>query len=327
MNQSPVELGRIYILAPGKYRTGGPEALHQLCRALIDLGHDAVMVYLTRPPAWTRNGDVIAVPEIDDPTHADYANYAVPHVWRIEDSRRNTLVFPEVWLNLLGMGESIRRVIWWLSIDHAFPSIRLSGGIAAIRAVPARHVAQSHYAIDWLDRRGIRALPLYDYTNLRHLAEPVPTRPRTPEVLYPARGSRFVRVLKLFAPDIAWRELRGMTQDDVIALFRTATLYLDFGHHPGKDRMPREAAVGGCCVITGRRGAAGNAVDVPIPRRFKLRDFSPFIIPSVLRQIRAVLADAPAASAEFADYRQIIATEREELMLQVKRIFGDARPS
>lgn len=318
---------RIYILVPARVRTGGPEALHQLGRALRDLGHDASMVYLTQARSWSRRDDTIELPTIDDPMPGEYAPYAVPHVWRIEDSPRNILVFPEVWVDLLAMGESIQRFVWWLSIDHAFPAIRQAGGIAAIAARPARHLAQSHYAIEWLDRRGIPALPLYDYINPRHLAEPVPAGPRTKEVLYPTRGNRYARVLKLFAPDIAWRQIHGLTQAETVALFRRATLYVDFGHHPGKDRMPREAAVGGCCVVTGRRGAAGNPFDIPIPRRFKRRDFAPFAILSILRLIRAVLADPPAASAQLADYRRIIATERDEFMLQVRRIFGEAQPS
>jgi len=58
-------------------------------------------------------------------------------------------------------------------------------------------------------------------------------------------------------------------------------LYVDFGKHPGKDRMPREAAVHGCCIITGRRGAAGNPFDIPIPNpSSRIRGFfgGPFIV-------------------------------------------------
>jgi hypothetical protein len=47
-------------------------------------------------------------------------------------------------------------------------------------------------------------------------------------------------------------------------------LYIDFGHHPGRDRMPREAAMHGCCLITGILGSAGNAIDLPIPKEYKL---------------------------------------------------------
>ena len=34
--------------------------------------------------------------------------------------------------------------------------------------------------------------------------------------------------------------------------------------------MPREAAMHGCCLITGRLGSAGNHVDLPISPQYKL---------------------------------------------------------
>jgi hypothetical protein len=40
------------------------------------------------------------------------------------------------------------------------------------------------------------------------------------------------------------------------------------------DRLPREAALAGCVVITNREGAAANDEDVPLPTRFKFHDFN-----------------------------------------------------
>jgi len=47
-------------------------------------------------------------------------------------------------------------------------------------------------------------------------------------------------------------------------------MYIDFGTHPGKDRIPREAALRNCIVLTNRNGAADNNVDVPIPNEYKI---------------------------------------------------------
>lgn len=47
-------------------------------------------------------------------------------------------------------------------------------------------------------------------------------------------------------------------------------IYIDFGEHPGKDRIPREAAMRDLIVITGRDGAAVNDVDVSIPKKYKI---------------------------------------------------------
>jgi hypothetical protein len=323
--------GRIYVLAHAQARTGGPEAQHQLCRTLLDLGHDAAMVYLPRDMRWERRGDAIEVPPSADPTPADYAHYGLPLAWRIEDAPQHRVVFPEVWIDLaLGMGRAFQPCLWWLSVDNARRHVRRAGGFAALRAHPRLlHLAQSHYALDHLGRHGITALPLFDFTAPAHL-EGLPAAddaPRAERVLFPRRGLRFTRWLRLAAPDIAWQEIRGFSEAEVRALFRGSRLYVDFGHHPGKDRMPREAAIGGCVVLAARRGAAANPVDVPIPAGFKFAA-SPLAIPAILRRIRAILADPAPAQAAMAPYRRVIATEREEFALQARRVFGDpaARP-
>ena len=51
------------------------------------------------------------------------------------------------------------------------------------------------------------------------------------------------------------------------------TKYIDFGPHPGMDRLPREAALAGCVVVTNREGAANFDEDTPLPSQFKFRAF------------------------------------------------------
>jgi hypothetical protein len=60
-----------------------------------------------------------------------------------------------------------------------------------------------------------------------------------------------------------------MTDHEVTNLLHRAKVYIDFGPHPGMDRLPREAALAGCIVITNRDGAAGYDIDVPLPSEFK----------------------------------------------------------
>jgi len=98
-------------------------------------------------------------------------------------------------------------------------------------------------------------------------------------------------------------------------------LFVDFGSHPGKDRMPREAAILGCCIITGRRGAAANPLDIPIPDRYKFKD-SRLLIPRIVRAIRRVVAEYDVRTEDFTSYRSAIRGERREFMLQVQEIFG-----
>jgi hypothetical protein len=86
-------------------------------------------------------------------------------------------------------------------------------------------------------------------------------------------------------------------------------LYVDFGHHPGKDRMPREAARAGCCILTSRTGAANFEEDVPIPGdcKFQTTDKA---VPRIASAIRDMLSNFDVQTKRFERYRQAIAVEK-----------------
>ena len=53
---------------------------------------------------------------------------------------------------------------------------------------------------------------------------------------------------------IKWRALKGLTPEQMREVMLQSKVYIDFGNHPGKDRIPREAATCGCCVLTNKNG-------------------------------------------------------------------------
>lgn len=314
----------VYILCPAQVRTGGPEALHQLGRALRDLGHDAWMVYLTAPPqAPVAEGSTVTFAEVADPMPSAYQAYAVPHTFRVSDDADNAVVIPET---LPAMAQSFSRAkahLWWLSIDNGLRAVANFGGLSAVRAAGWVNMCQSYYALSYLAAQGIAGLPLFDYTspgNFLAARESGDPASRHNRILYPARSAWFAGWLRRWAPDLQWQEIVGLTSEQAQRLFLTSKLYVDFGRHPGKDRMPREAAILGCCIITGRQGSAANPFDIPIPDRYKFRD-SRLNIPRISRAIRTALDEYDERLRDFATYRQIIAGEREEFIAQVRRVF------
>jgi hypothetical protein len=93
-------------------------------------------------------------------------------------------------------------------------------------------------------------------------------------------------------------------------------VYLDFGHHPGKDRIPREAAISGCCVLTNREGAAGNDRDIPIPDTYKFSD--PLTqLPLIAETVQACLRQYERRIFEFEPYVKMIAGERARFAAEV----------
>ena len=99
---------------------------------------------------------------------------------------------------------------------------------------------------------------------------------------------------------------------------KESKLYIDFGNHPGKDRMPREAAICGCCVITGRRGAAANDIDVLIPSKYKFQDTD---FDAISSQMDHVMKNFDTCTVDFISYRDRISNEEDSFKEEIKSCF------
>lgn len=298
--------------------TGGPELLHQLCAKLLARGLEAAMFYPLL--------DHIAMPADGHAVHPAYRHYGNPYlVGRMEAAETvamlnqptNVLVVPEVMWPLLWFYPEARKLFWWLSVDNlAKATTPDAREIQAqlVRDAPELHLVQSHYARLHCHELGIadgNVMPLADYLNPRFF-QPlvVPRSQRQDLVLYnPKKGWAYTERLIAASPSTwEWLPLQGLAPDEMATLMQFAKVYVDFGEHPGKDRIPREAAMQGCCVLTSRRGAAANGVDVPIPAAFKFDDTAENV-PRVLAAIADCLARYDDVSPLFDEYREKIRGE------------------
>jgi len=112
----------------------------------------------------------------------------------------------------------------------------------------------------------------------------------------------------------------NMTRKEVIETLQRAKVYMDFGNHPGKDRLPRESAILGCCVITGKRGSARYFEDVPIPEQYKFEDKEESI-PTIVERIRDCLENFEERYKDFDYFRQVIREEPKKFLEDLKKIF------
>ena len=136
----------------------------------------------------------------------------------------------------------------------------------------------------------------------------------------PRKGQDFTDQLIAAAPDLHWVAIENMTPEQVRQLLAQAKVYIDFGTHPGKDRIPREAAISGCCVLADRRGAAKFFKDVPIDEHYNFADTAEEI-PAILARIRQVMRDYTTAIQNFAVYRTEIQQQRQQFEREVDMIF------
>lgn len=140
-------------------------------------------------------------------------------------------------------------------------------------------------------------------------------------VLYnPAKGGRFTAKIMKAATDLTWIPIQNMSPAEVADLLAKAKVYIDFGHHPGKDRFPREAALLNCCIITGKRGSAYYDEDVNIPGKYKIKD-SKFNIGRITRLIRSCIQDYETHTKDFDHYRDLIRKEEQQFVHDLKTVF------
>ncbi|TFC56974.1 MULTISPECIES: hypothetical protein [unclassified Cryobacterium] len=328
----------IYVFYPRGLRTGGPEALHQLVDALRKSGQQAFLV----PFMGTEDAARVR----------DYEIYDAPEAPRAIDQAGNAVIVPEVWIDLLREFTQAQRMCWWLSIDYS-PVFRIlrsrsddKAGLGnehkvkprqylkdyAISVRPRRelvqstlHLAQSHYAWAYLYAQ-LNVVPtlLGDYTPLFRIegfrSDVANDRGRT--VAYnPKKGSELTERVIAKTSDIEWRPLIGMSADDVCRSLASTAIYLDLGQHPGKDRMPREAAYLGAVTIVARRGAGAFTQDVPLPWQHKVQPTDPHFLERTVALLDQVLAEPQAHRDSQNEYRSALLREKEVFFAEVQRAF------
>ncbi|MFA6684961.1 MAG: hypothetical protein WCS26_06840 [Arcobacteraceae bacterium] len=318
---------KVYVVCPASFATGGPELLHQLVYHLRKLNLNAFMFYIPKAhPA---------------PVHEEYRFYDNPYVFDLDDESSNILIVPEINTELLYKYEKIQKVIWWLSIDNYFVSIPRYGFIKRnIKRIFSGkkyftfdqktnffHFVQSYYAKDYLQKHGIensRIEYLSDYLSADFLKNRLDTNieAKCNIVVYnPKKGFEFTQQLIQTNPNIEFIPIQSMTRHEVIQLLKKSKVYIDFGHHPGKDRIPREAALLGCCVITNRKGSASFFNDVKIGDEYKFDENTRDVGKNITNKILDCFNEFQRNYDNFTNYRNMIMEEEQNFICDLKRIF------
>ncbi len=306
----------ICIACPNNVVTGGVELLHQLCNQLNT--YDDIVAKMWYRPTFT------------NPQPEEYAVYNNDYTF--EPSQDSILIFPEIWAYKANQYKEHITVIYWESVDNYFRHVSKDKWFIFPRTT--LHLAQSHYAEEFLltiaNAAGINpqnVLYLTDCLNEQFLTAKGYKNSmvdREPIILYnPAKTNTFTVDLlnSISAEKIA---LKNMTVSQMIDVMSRSMLYIDFGNHPGKDRIPREAALCGCCVITGKNGSA-RLNDVNIPNKYKFdKDYK--LIPAITECVTYILSNYKDHIGKFEKYRKTIIKEfsafKDGVDMLVERLRG-----
>jgi len=318
----------VYIYCPSGYASGGPEVLHQLGYKLKENGIKVFMVYYPKTST--------------NPVHNNYKEYKLGWVDTAPDVKNAFVVLPETFSDLHRGFKKSSVVIWWLSVDNYFlGSLNkfkkyVNGIIKEIFDYNPRlffdssllendyyHFVQSKYAELFLLEKGFRRDYIYtlsDYLHHNFLSHKYDNTWKKNIVVYnPSKGFRFTKKIIKENKDITFIPLSGMTRNEVKNLLRESKLYIDFGPHPGKDRIPREAVCLGCCILVGKNGSANNRVDINIPEEYKF-DCSQKEINEISLKIRAILDNYDTCYRDFKEYINGIEKERKKFEVDLLEI-------
>jgi hypothetical protein len=329
---------KVYIYCPSNVVTGGTELLHQLSFSLKTIGVTAYMVY------YENNAIVAAnIPK-------QFSSYEVECTTEVSDEENTWIVLPEVYLHIGAKYKHAKIICWWLSVDNFFHD-GLGSSIDAFKwnywfgikriikqyflrkPYPKRvslkslssekymHLYQSHYAKVFLQSNGInQTKELGDYINLSYLEKEVADQKEDIVLYNPKKMSKtFTRIMQS-CNDINWVPLQNMSVAEMAAMYRRAKLYVDFGTHPGKDRIPREAVIHQCCLLTNKKGSANYYEDVPILEAYKIND-AELDIDNLSTRVRDIFENYNSHNEHFENYRNIIRGEKTLFDQQVQSIF------
>lgn len=246
------------------YKTGGPENLHQLCSCLNSKGADAYIYYMQQTGL--------------KESLYDFPNIKITQT--IQDTPDNLLIIPEIYpiTNIQTSIQHMKIAVYWLSFTNACLFKSFSDNIDS----NIIHLFQSYYTYAMIKPF---LAPTTKWFFITDYIDPIfqqnPFIKKQNIIAYNHTKDKMTPILcqQLKIPCVP---LSNMTRAETVDILNKCKAYVDLGYHPGKDRLPREAAMCGCVVITNKAGSAAYIEDVPIEEKIVFDKDLLLLLPMVI---------------------------------------------
>lgn len=282
------------IVCPSGYSSGGPEALHQLGSQInAFLQHQAFICYYPFDESGYSN--------------ETYSEYGVPFISKNAIDESWVVVLPEIYTHLADEFPGSFICLWWLSSDYGPRKDDKSVHLIDL------HLSQSAYAMQRaILQFAVQPLMVSDYIHSEFCRD-LEVQKTQSVAVNPIKGTSLIEHFEAINPDISVVRLESMTRNKLSRALGACGVYIDFGDHPGKDRIPREAAMRKCVVFTRRAGAAFFDEDVPLDSFYKFDS-----VEEVSEKLKTVFDDGIYQHIEKQNpYRQSIERQPDEFARQV----------
>lgn len=294
----------IYITIPAQCKQGGVESLYQLSDGLLKAGFNCKVLYVV-------DGSYEI---IKDGQPEKFSNYKAESSETIEDNKDNFLIVPEVWSQALNKFKNLKKCIWWLSVTNNLNSFK--GRFEDWKNRDIIHFFESYFTQQYVTSRGGVGFSIRDYINPKNYKN-LNLKRKNVACYNPQKTSSatFSAIEYLKNNNFDVLPLEGFTAEQLIKKFNECKIYFDFGHFPGRDRLPREAALNGCVVVTNMQGSAAFYEDLMIPPCYKQITFNGDIFKDIMQNFEK-------HSLQQQPYRKLLIEEEKTLVPSLKRIFG-----
>ncbi len=182
------------------------------------------------------------------------------------------------------------------------------------------HLAQSKYAFNYLKIHFKNLKFLSDYQRDEILKNSKKFKKNKKNLIcYSSKSSEFVESLKNTS-NFKMIKLSGFNTKQIINIYKKTKVYLDFGYHPGKDRMPREAVLFDNCIITNKKGSAKNKIDIPISEKYKFEE-KKINLEKISKTVLNIFKNYQNELKYFKKYKKTILNEKKNFHKDLRKIF------
>ena len=228
-------------------------------------------------------------------------NYKINLNNKIDDQKNNLIIIPETFSGYAKSIKNAKIALWWLSVDNYFKKkleekkifFRFKKNLFFFKKEEFNHYSeslsikeikkkinynlyQSNYAKNFLLRNKLKNIYfINDYINLKKKIN----KSKKKIFVYNALkidklGNNLIKRIN----DKNILPLKNLSLSQTFQVIKKSLLYCDFGHFPGRDRMPRESILHNTNIYINNTGSAANTIDFPIDEVFKFNLNNKFAI-------------------------------------------------
>ena len=304
----------VLMMCPANVATGGVESIHKFAYELNKIKNMDVKIYYVNLKS-------------SNPQPPEYAEYGIDYVTELPEGYKDVIIFPDIWANRVNdeIYKDCIKAINWAGVDVYYWNNPIETQGDFLKQKDVIHLVQMQYAKDHLMERGVKENHIIHVSDVPNklFYEDYEEVPRNNLVLFnPLKVTDFQRLVMNRAKgmNIAFKPLEHLTREQMAQAMREAKLYIDFGVFSGRERIPREAVLSGCCVLTSRSGCAEYYEDVALDDKWKFEVSEPNNVANVLNTMLDILRHYDECKNEFDSYRKSLRKDREDLPKDCKKI-------